>query len=110
MCIRDSFNRGGYGNQFGKDDEDEDEKRFPRKRVPSKPKVDAGAVQPDKTRTAERVALEKKVVKKKSSTCNEKKKARPQPKQKRQAHKNFTKAYLEGEYDDYEDYDEDDWN
>lgn len=50
------------------------------------------------------------MVKKKSSTFNEKKKARPQPKQKRQAHKNFTKAYLEGEYDDYEDYDEDDWN
>ena len=70
---------------------------------PQRDKSQGSVAQPDKAKTALRFEKEQKTMKKKSEGSfqqKEKKSQRPQPKQHRQNNINYTRAFLNGDFDD----------
>lgn len=85
----------------GKDDDEDDNSR---RSKPSRPKESKTGVSiPDKNKAMLRLEKEQKTIKKKQQS-KKKESNRPQPKQKRANNVNYTKNYVNGDYDDYEDY------
>ena len=100
---RDQGNNG-YQMRFMKD-KDDDEADNGRRSKPMRPKENKQqTIQLDKTRTQLRFEKEQKTVKKKQAGNKKKESSRPQVKVKRANNINYTKEYLNGAFDDYEDY------
>ena len=101
---RDQGN-SGYQMRFMKD-KDDDEADNGRRSKPMRPKENKQQTiqQPDKTRTQLRFEKEQKTVKKKQAGNKKKESSRPQVRVKRANNINYTKEYLNGAFDYYEDY------
>lgn len=102
--------QGRRDNDYGRfmKDKDDDDRESARRSRPVRPKENKPAVsQPDKTKTQLRLEKEQKTIKKKKDYSTKKKESsRPQPKVKRANNINYTREYMNGAFDDYEDYDE----
>lgn len=104
---RNSNNAGKFrkdsGSGYNKDKDLDNEGRAKHRQSSSKDSGKVKELQTDKFETIKRLEREQKTIKKKEESKKKTEKQRPQQKVKRANNVNYTKAYENGMYDDYED-------
>ena len=95
--------RKDSGTGYDKDKDLDNEGRAKHRQSSPKDSGKAKELQTDKFETIKRLEREQKTIKKKEESKKKTEKQRPQQKVKRANNVNYTKAYENGMYDDYED-------
>ena len=97
--------RKDSGSGYNKDKDLDNEGRAKQRQSSSRDSGKVKELQTDKFETINRLEREQKTIKKKEESKKKTEKQRPQQKVKRANNVNYTRAYENGMYDDYEDFD-----